>query len=225
MRVKQAIAIFSILGAVFVSVLELKRFIIRDWVLWIKRLRSSVVCCLQAGGTEGAAVCFEGLRAGEPGMWTPVWRPENQCSLEHWGQERIYASAQHSGRKWIQPFSTCLSHSVPYWAVWNSPSLRRTECFPQSTSARANIFQKHTCWTSGIIFDQTSLVAQMVKSLPAMREIYIWSWVTKIPLEKEMATHSNILVWEKPWIEEPGGLQSTGLQRVRHDWMTSLTHK
>ena len=38
------------------------------------------------------------------------------------------------------------------------------------------------------------------------------------PLEKEMATHSSILIWEIPWTEEPGGLQSMGLQRVGHDW-------
>ena len=44
------------------------------------------------------------------------------------------------------------------------------------------------------------------------------------PLEKEMATHSSILAWRIPWTEEPGGLQSTGLQRVGHDWATSLTH-
>ena len=37
------------------------------------------------------------------------------------------------------------------------------------------------------------------------------------PLEKEMVTHSNILAWRIPWTEEPGGLQSTGSQRVRHD--------
>ena len=40
------------------------------------------------------------------------------------------------------------------------------------------------------------------------------------PLEEEMSTHSSILAWEIPWTEEPGGLQSTGLQRVRHDWVT-----
>ena len=39
----------------------------------------------------------------------------------------------------------------------------------------------------------------------------------KIPLEKEMAIHSSILAWRIPWTEEPGGLQSTGSQRVRHD--------
>ena len=41
-------------------------------------------------------------------------------------------------------------------------------------------------------------------------------------LEKEMATHSSILAWRIPWKEEPGGLQSTGSQRVGHDWATSL---
>ena len=41
--------------------------------------------------------------------------------------------------------------------------------------------------------------------------------VGKIPLEKEMATHSSVLAWRIPWTEEPGGLQSTGSQRVGHD--------
>ena len=43
------------------------------------------------------------------------------------------------------------------------------------------------------------------------------------PLEKEMATHSSILAWRIPWTEEPGGLQSTGSQRVGHDLATSLS--
>ena len=45
-------------------------------------------------------------------------------------------------------------------------------------------------------------------------------WVRKIPLEKEMATHSSILAWRIPWTEKPGGLQSTGLQRARHNLAT-----
>ena len=44
------------------------------------------------------------------------------------------------------------------------------------------------------------------------------------PLEKEMATHSSILAWEIPWIEETGGLQSTVSQSVEHDWTLSHTH-
>ena len=59
------------------------------------------------------------------------------------------------------------------------------------------------------------------KNLPAMQETWIWSLVWEDPLEKGMATHSSILTWRIPWTEEPGGLQSMGLQRVRHDWATN----
>ena len=60
-----------------------------------------------------------------------------------------------------------------------------------------------------------SLVAQMVKNLPAMPETHVRSLGQEDPLEKEMAAHSSILAWRIPWTEEPGGLQSIGLQRVR----------
>ena len=61
------------------------------------------------------------------------------------------------------------------------------------------------------------MVAQMVKNLPAMPETQVLSLGWEDPLEKEIATHSSILVWEIPWIEEPGGLQSMGSLRVGHD--------
>ena len=62
-----------------------------------------------------------------------------------------------------------------------------------------------------------SLVAQMVKTLPAMQETQIQSLDWEDPLEKRMATHSSILAWRIPWTGEPGGLQSTASQRVGHD--------
>ena len=61
----------------------------------------------------------------------------------------------------------------------------------------------------------------MVKNLPAMQKTQVRSLGWEDPLEKEMATHSSILAWEIPWTEEPGGLQSMGLQRVGHDWATN----
>ena len=61
-----------------------------------------------------------------------------------------------------------------------------------------------------------SLVAQMVKNLPAMWETWVRSLVREDPLEKGTATHSNILAWRILWTEEPGGLQFMGLQRVEH---------
>ena len=59
---------------------------------------------------------------------------------------------------------------------------------------------------------RASLVARMVKNLPAVQETRIRSLGQEDPLEKGMATHSSILAWRIPWTEEPGGLQSTELQ-------------
>ena len=66
------------------------------------------------------------------------------------------------------------------------------------------------------------LAAQRLKRLPARRETRVQSLRREDPLEKEMATHSSILAWRIPWTEEPGRLQSTGSQRVGHNWATLL---
>ena len=63
----------------------------------------------------------------------------------------------------------------------------------------------------------TSLVAQMLKNLPMMQETWVRPLGQEDPLEKEMTTQSSTLAWEIPWTEEPGGLQSIGSQKVRHD--------
>ena len=68
-----------------------------------------------------------------------------------------------------------------------------------------------------ILYHLASLVAQIVNHLPTMWETWVRSLGWEDPWEKEMATHSSILAWEIPWMEEPGDLQPTGSQRVRHD--------
>ena len=60
-------------------------------------------------------------------------------------------------------------------------------------------------------------MAQTIKNLLVMQETQVQSLGRDDPLEEEMATHSSILAWEIPWTEKPGGLQSTGMQRARHD--------
>ena len=65
--------------------------------------------------------------------------------------------------------------------------------------------------------DWASLVAQTVKNLPAMQLTWVQSLGWEDPLEKGMATHSSILAWRTPRTEEPGRLQSMGLQRVKHN--------
>ena len=61
---------------------------------------------------------------------------------------------------------------------------------------------------------------QWVKNLPAMQEMRVRSLGQEAPLEEEMATHSCVLAWKRSCTEEPDGLQSAGLQRVGHDWVT-----
>ena len=59
-------------------------------------------------------------------------------------------------------------------------------------------------------------MAHRVKNQLELQETWVQPLGEEDPMEKEMATHSSILAWRIPWTEEPGGLQSTGLQRVRH---------
>ena len=83
----------------------------------------------------------------------------------------------------------------------------------QKSENKSNIFSRE---------HETSLVAQMVKRLPTVRETWVRSLGQEDPLEKKMATHSSTLAWKIPWTEERSRLQSTGSQRVRQDWATSL---
>ena len=62
--------------------------------------------------------------------------------------------------------------------------------------------------------NSASLVAQLVKNLPAMQETWVRFLGQEDPLQKEMATHSSIRAWKIPWTEEPGGLQSMGSQEL-----------
>ena len=98
----------------------------------------------------------------------------------------------------------------------------------QQTTLRGSAQKRITCilnlgraWHRPLA--RASLVAQRLNRLPAMWETWVWSLGVEEPLEKEMATHSSIFAWRIPWTEEPEGLQSTGSQRVRHDWATSLS--
>ena len=69
----------------------------------------------------------------------------------------------------------------------------------------------------------SNIMAQTVKNSPAMQETWVWSLGGEDPPEEGMATHSSILAWRILWTEEPGKLQSMGLQRVAHNWATKHT--
>ena len=83
------------------------------------------------------------------------------------------------------------------------------------------LFSSSFFWYLGVLL-WTSLVAQMVKHLPTMRETQVQSLGWEDLLEKENATHSSTLAWKIPWTEEPGRATVQGSQRVRHDF-TFLT--
>ena len=68
-------------------------------------------------------------------------------------------------------------------------------------------------------------MAQMVKTLSAVKETWVLSLGQEDPLKKGMAIHCSILAWRIPRTEEPGGLQSMGSQRVRHDWACILSEE
>ena len=96
----------------------------------------------------------------------------------------------------------------PLWAQVPSLAREPTSCLPCSTAKRKKKAIKNV---------QASPVTQMVKHPPAMHETWVQPLGREDPLEKGMVTHSSLLAWRMPWTEEPGGLQFTGLQRVRHD--------
>ena len=99
------------------------------------------------------------------------------------------------------------------------------QAIPLMGASRGNhswLRQRTLCFTLALFTIATSLVAQTVRHLPTMWETRVQSLGWEDLLEKKMATHSSILAWQIPWMEEPGGLQSMGLQRVGHDWVISL---
>ena len=77
------------------------------------------------------------------------------------------------------------------------------------------MWQMYKC--DGVIPFRASLVAQMVKRLPAVQETWVRSLGQEDPLEKEMAIHSSTIAWKSPWTEEPGRLQLMGSHRIGHD--------
>ena len=111
-------------------------------------------------------------------------------------------STRVTGRIITVPVLTILggfARTDKWWIVTEPPLLRDCRRLPCPGDFPVGSDGKESAWNVGNL----GLIPGLGRSL-----------------EKEMATHSSILSWRIPWIEEPGGLQSTGLQRVGHDWTT-----
>ena len=100
-------------------------------------------------------------------------------------------------------------HSFTAW----EPNLGKRPCTSSLGNGCSFSYSEHS--------RMTKKVAQKVKNLPAIQETWVRALGQKDPLEKVVVTHSRILAWRIPWTKEPGGLQSMGSQRVRHDWETN----
>ena len=92
--------------------------------------------------------------------------------------------------------------------------MQMNTCSPLREGMEAPCPFPHTFTSMHLFHLGASLVAQIVKHLPAMQETWVLSLGREDPLEKEMATHSSTLAWRIPWMEDP---DSMGSQRVRHD--------
>ena len=124
---------------------------------------------------------------------------------------------------------TLILHMLPYEVIFINPQLQ----FPKPIAQSSNNDLPDICsqWSrifpispsESLVGTSASLVAQMIKHLPAMQETWVWFWGWEGPLEKEVATHPSTLGWKTPRTEEPGRLQSMGSQGVGHDWATSLS--
>ena len=95
-------------------------------------------------------------------------------------------------------------------SLWATPAEESVVRMKPSLKSSLKNYKVHL-----VFYD--SQVTQLVKHLPAMRQTKVRSLGQEDPLKKKMATHSSTLAWEIPWMEEPAGLQSMGLQRVGLD--------
>ena len=105
---------------------------------------------------------------------------------------------------------------VSRWALWGDSGHDGKWLWQM----RPSILESDCDSLPGSSADTEPLVAQMVKTPPAMQETWVQFLGWEDPLEKETETHSSILVWRIPRTREPGGLKPIGLKRVRHDWVT-----
>ena len=153
-----------------------------------------------------------GEENGNPPQYSCLENPHGQKSLvghSPWGH-RVGHDRQLSTRAcWKDP--TCQRATEKY--CWCSQGYKFTKRLREELGSLLLLLKY--CPSSA------SLVFQMVKNLPTMQktQVLFLGWVD--PLEKRMASYSSILAWRISWTEEPGGQQSRGSQRVRHNWVTN----
>ena len=149
----------------------------------------------------------------------------------------IAFSIFHSGYTYLQSYQQCMRvpfSSHPFQILlfvdltcvrWYLIMVLRPEAteklVTQATVAQLRYPVRKVAFQASDYYGNNFLLAQTTKNLPAMQGNWVLSLGWEDPLKKGMATHSSILAWRIPWTEETDGLQSPGLQRVRHNWTTN----
>ena len=141
------------------------------------------------------------------------------CNLRHFSQKETYLQwCKINWEGWL-----CLGVWVLEFSI--TASGKTVEVVSGSEGLDPAEFYSIPQWPIFFPLHLWSQLPELRICLPMQetQEMRVWSLGWEDPLEEEMATHSSILAWEIPWTEEPGGLQSMGLQRVWHDWATNHT--
>ena len=184
------------------------------------------------GSFAGPAITHS-LLLGRPHATAGIWKfliifnKEPPCFHFAWGPANYVACLRYLFYKQAPEWNenrilTRWPHLLVYCSV-----IHRAQTWRQPKCPSRDEWIKNRFICDGILFSHKeyapSLLAQTIKNLPAMQETWVWSLGWEDPRKKEMVTHSSIPAWRIPWTENPGGLQSTGLQRVWHGWAT-FTH-
>ena len=129
--------------------------------------------------------------------------------------------APYSHRSGQSPYSV-----VAHWLTLHGLEFHQDRPFVHYSLSRHTFHKRKLLWIIIAFMGFPKWLSGNITCLPVQetQDPWVWSLGREDPLEEEMATCSSILAWKILWTEEPGGLQSVGLQRVRHDWVTEHAH-
>ena len=211
------------------------------WVLWLKAATQALL------GADGVVsderLGLSGRGDGPAGLWSHVHRLCWWWEMRMWteGLWAFWTPEWLTGERGIHRTLKHMPLAIIFiWYIWKAPLHGRKRggwsLFQKcSNKKKAFSFWKPlrvpkeyltSLWPGVLAFTpnrvysaswRPSPVAQTVKSLPAVQQTEVRSLGQEDPLEESMATHSSILAWRLPWTEEPGGLQSMGVEKTQHD--------
>ena len=121
-------------------------------------------------------------------------------------------------------FSNTIVWKHQFFSAWPSFKVQLSHPYMITEKTIALTIQIFVGKIMSLFFNMLFLGSSDVKCQLAVQETWVWSLGWEDPLEKEMAAHYRTLAWKIPWMEEPGRLQSMGLERAGHDWATLLAH-